>query len=56
MTKTHLEAPTTTAERQRAAKSMAARLSNKLVIGGKLVDAITRETFPGYQPASGAPS
>jgi delta 1-pyrroline-5-carboxylate dehydrogenase len=52
MTKTQLEAPTTTAERERAAKSMAARLSNKLVIGGKLVDAITRETFPVENPAT----
>ena len=52
MTKTHLEAPTTTAERQRAAKSMAARLSNKLIIGGKLVDAITRQSFPVENPAT----
>ncbi len=52
MTKTHLEAPTTTAERERAAKAVAARLSNKLVIGGRLVDAITRESFPVENPAT----
>lgn len=52
MTKTHLEAATTTAERERAAKATATRLSNKLVIGGKLVDAITRESFPVENPAT----
>jgi acyl-CoA reductase-like NAD-dependent aldehyde dehydrogenase len=49
---THVGAPTTTAERERTAKAAAARLSNKLVIGGKLVDALTRESFPVENPAT----
>jgi acyl-CoA reductase-like NAD-dependent aldehyde dehydrogenase len=49
---THVAAATTTAERERNAKAMAARLSNKLVIGGKLVDALTRESFPVENPAT----
>jgi acyl-CoA reductase-like NAD-dependent aldehyde dehydrogenase len=52
MTKTHAAAANITAERERAAKAMAARLSNKLVIGGKLVDAIALKSFPVENPAT----
>ena len=52
MTTTHLEAATVTAERERAAKATATRLSNKLFIGGKLVNAIARESFPVENPAT----
>jgi acyl-CoA reductase-like NAD-dependent aldehyde dehydrogenase len=52
MTKADLAAVTTAAEREREGKATAARLSNKLVIGGKLVNAITRESFPVENPAS----
>src|SRR5262245_36124506 len=42
----------TTAEREQAAKAMAARLSDHVVVGGKLAKAITRERFPVENPAN----
>jgi len=42
-----------TAERERQAKELAARLSGRLVIGGRLVRAIAEETFPVDNPGNG---
>jgi len=42
-----------TAERERRAKELAARLSRRLVIGGRLVRAIAEETFPVDNPGNG---
>ena len=44
---------TTTTDREVAAKAMAARLSNHVVVGGSLTEAITDETFPVENPANG---
>jgi acyl-CoA reductase-like NAD-dependent aldehyde dehydrogenase len=52
MTTTHVAAATVTADRERAAKAIAARLSNKILVGGKLVDAIARGSFPVETPAT----
>jgi hypothetical protein len=52
MTTTHVAAATVTADRERAAKAMAACLSNKILVGGKPVDAIARRTFPVESPAT----
>ena len=47
-----LAAATVTADRERAAKAMAARLSNKILVGGKLVNAVARGSFPVENPAT----
>ncbi len=41
-----------TAERERAAKALAMRLSNHVVVGGKLTKAVASETFPVENPAN----
>lgn len=41
------------AEREQAARQLAQRLSGKVVVAGKLSDALTRETFPVENPANG---
>jgi acyl-CoA reductase-like NAD-dependent aldehyde dehydrogenase len=43
----------TTAEREARAKALATRLSNKVLIGGKLVEDAARESFPVENPATG---
>ena len=45
-------ATTTTTERERAAKAMAARLSDRVVVGGKLVESVTPERFEVENPAN----
>jgi aldehyde dehydrogenase (NAD+) len=41
------------AERERTAKAMAARLSNRVVVGGGLTEALTDDVFPVENPANG---
>ena len=43
----------TAAEREREAKSLAARLSDKIVVAGKLGTALANENFPVENPANG---
>jgi acyl-CoA reductase-like NAD-dependent aldehyde dehydrogenase len=43
----------TTLEREERAKALAARLSNKVLIGGKLTESAAPETFPVENPATG---
>jgi acyl-CoA reductase-like NAD-dependent aldehyde dehydrogenase len=44
--------PTTAAERERAAKATASRLSERIVVGGKLAAAATRERFEVENPTN----
>ena len=48
-----LAVATATADRERAAKASAARLSNRVVVGGRLVEALAPESFPVENPATG---
>jgi acyl-CoA reductase-like NAD-dependent aldehyde dehydrogenase len=48
-----LSAANATAERERTAKAMAARLSDRVVVDGRLSEAVARESFPVENPANG---
>ncbi len=48
-----LSAASTAAERARTAKAMAVRLSDRIVVGGRLTEAVARDSFPVENPANG---
>ncbi len=50
---TFIAASATTAERESSAKALAARLSNKILFGGQLVECPAGESIPVENPASG---